>query len=81
MNTVPIWKGTLKEWRTAMGLTQPQAAEVLDCGARRIQAIEAGEGGYRLTRPDLVCMAIEFADASKREHSRRVELVGGCYGC
>ena len=81
MSNVPIWNGSLKEWRKAMGLTQPQAAEKLDCGPRRIQGIERGESGYRLNRPDLVYMAVEIEAAALKEYSRRIEMVSNCHEC
>jgi len=64
---LPIWSGTLREWRDALGISQGAAAELLDCGKRRIQGIEGGESGYRLTRPDLVYMAVFIRSEAKRK--------------
>ena len=54
---VKYWRGTFAEWRAATGMTQKEAANWLECGKRRIQALDdGGEGNYRLRRPDRIAM-------------------------
>lgn len=72
---LPTWKGTLREWRHEMGINQEEAARELDCGVRRVQAIEAGETKYRLSRPDLVFMAVALAVKLRGEQADSMRLI------